>query len=125
MYPKRYIITEVRYIRSSFILRFKITRKLCLLSVSLYTDKNGYTFCISQNTHYTPRCPNATLLYAPTVLYSDVHSKFLITYSHLVVWPVPIHITSWPNNLLCLCAVNKSLTNSIPKRLQVNAPVKP
>jgi hypothetical protein len=41
--------------------------------------------------------------------------------SHLVGRPALIHITSWPNNEFCLRTVNKNLTNSVPKRLQVNA----
>jgi hypothetical protein len=36
--------------------------------------------------------------------------------------PALRHVTSWLNNLFCLNTIHKSLTKSLPERLQVNAP---
>jgi hypothetical protein len=47
---------------------------------------------------------------------------YLFTYSHLVGWPVLTHITSLPKDEFCVCTASKSLTKSLPKILQVNAP---
>jgi hypothetical protein len=47
---------------------------------------------------------------------------YLFTYSHLVGWPVLTHITSLPKKEFSVRTVRKSLTKSLPKMLQVNAP---
>jgi hypothetical protein len=44
------------------------------------------------------------------------------TYSHLIGRPALTRITSWPKNPFRLRTVNKILTKSLPKILQVNAP---
>jgi hypothetical protein len=81
------VVAKVRYIRRSVKLLFNITfkfipLKLRLFSVLLHMDMNSYILHTQKHIttfvnpwcnrwkHHTPRCLNAPLLYAPTVLYN-------------------------------------------------------
>jgi hypothetical protein len=57
----------------------------------------------------------------PTPLGSANIFKYC-SYSRLDGQPVLIHTTSWLNNQVCLHTLSRSLTKSLPKMLQVNAP---